>query len=110
MIVHWHVSLFLLLNKYHTSRPLTEITHMNRGLKAQLKVFIVGISRIKTNYSCFILLAGFFSIYNRSRDGCGIYKISSKGGRSLRLNHENDHSLFKRCCEIILEQFLICVI
>ena len=52
---------------------------MNRGLKTQLKVFIVAISTIKKKYSRYILLAGFFSIYNQSRDGCCIYEISTKG-------------------------------
>ena len=62
------------------TRPLTELTPMNRGLKAQLKVFIVAISIVMPKYSRYVFLAGFFSIYNRSRDGCSIYKISTKGG------------------------------
>lgn len=55
------------------------------------------------------MLAGFFSIYDRSWDRCGIYKISTKGGWSLT-SWKQPFTICKRCCEILLEPFLICVI
>jgi len=51
---------------------------MDRGLKAQLEVFINHQDEISNTYA--IMLTGFFSIHDPSREGCSIYKISTKGG------------------------------
>ena len=80
---------------------------MNRGLKTQLKVSIVAISTSKTKYSRYIHAMYCLQDFFQSTTKVGMVAVFTKFPQKVGDFYvvKQLFIVYKRCCEISLEQF-----